>query len=275
MIATRTETLLSVQNVGLTLDGNRILAGVNVKVDNLRRDTDGETDKTGQIVAFLAPSGTGKTLMLRIIAGLLKPDTGRVLIGENQQDTRPGMVGLVSQNYLLYRHRTVLGNLLVATRMAGERGFAESIAKDMLRRFGLESKANLYPSQLSGGQRQRVAIGQQLLCSEHMILFDEPTAGLDPIAKENVCQLLMQVANQHGLNTLVIASHDIRAMLAMADTVWLMGRDRDATGAVIPGARIVQEYDLIARGLTWQPDVMHLPAFIETEREILARFREL
>lgn len=64
-------------------------------------------------------------------------------------------------------------------------------------------------------------------------------------------------------------------MLAVADTVWLMGRDRDAAGAVIPSARIMQEIDLVTRGLTWQPDVMHLPAFIETEKEILARFREL
>lgn len=272
MIATRTETLLSIDNVSLTIDGLRILAGVSAKVDNLRRDTDGVDDKTGQVVAFLAPSGTGKSVLLRIIAGLLKPTSGTVRIGVDQKETRPGLVGLVSQNYLLYPHRTVLGNLEVAARMRGAGSYPPW---EMLSKFGLQDKAHLYPIQLSGGQRQRVAIAQQLICSEHLLLFDEPTTGLDPIAKEKTCALILDVANQDGINTIILASHDIRAMLAMADTVWLMGRDRDASGALVPGARIVLELDLVARGLTWQPDVMHLPAFIETEKEILARFREL
>lgn len=272
MIATRAETLLSVQNVGVTLGGDRILSGVNVKVENLRRDTDGDTDKTGQVVAFLGPSGIGKSVLLRIIAGLQQPDEGAVWVGVDQHHVRPGMVGMVSQSYIVYRHRTVRGNLEIAARQ-GKRPMSQ--VTEMLAEFGLYERANLYPSQLSGGQRQRLAIAQQLLSSDHLILFDEPTTGLDPIAKATVCELIMRVANQDGINTVVVASHDIRAMLAMADTVWLMGRDRDSAGVIIPGARIVQEYDLIDRGLTWQPDVMHLPAFVETEREILARFREL
>lgn len=273
----RKETLLSIEDVHLSFDGKKILEGVNVKIDNLGRSSDdGETNQTGQVVAFLGPSGVGKTQLLRILAGLQKPTMGEVFLGPERNKVKPGSVGMVSQQYVLYRHRTVMGNLMIAAK---QRGLNDADAKqkcqEMLEQFDIAHRANMYPMQLSGGQRQRVAIAQQLLCSEHFLLMDEPTAGLDPISKQKVCSFVTQVANKHDLNTILIVTHDIRAAISMADTLWLMGRDRDAEGNIISGARIKEQFCLIDRGLMWHPDIMEAPGFVETEREILHKFRTL
>ncbi len=285
----RTETLLSVENVYLSFGDKQILSDVCVKVDNLHRSDDGVNGQhTGQVVAFLGPSGVGKTQLLRILSGLQKPTSGNVYLGSNRHPVHAGLVGLVSQNYWVYPNRTVLGNLRTAAMQKDRVSFVQDIltyfkrrktateqAVDMLQKFDLTQRADMYPAQLSGGQRQRAAIAQQLLCSEHFLLMDEPTAGLDPIMKRKVCNLITEVANQDDLNTIIVVTHDIRSALSFADTVWIMGRDRDAQGNIISGAKIKKVYDLIDRGLTWNRDAMNLPSFVETEKEISMEFDNL
>ena len=186
------------------------------------------------------------------------------------------MVGVVAQHYPLFEHRTVLGNLLVA---AGQAGLARKEARekslDLLERFGLRDKTELYPSQLSGGQRQRVAIAQQVICSKHFLLMDEPFSGLDPIAVDRVAELVAEVAGLHELNTIVVVTHDISAAIEVSDTLWLMGRDRDAQGRIVPGARIQERYNLIERGLAWRKGIKTTPEFMRLLREILERFPDL
>jgi polar amino acid transport system ATP-binding protein/sulfate transport system ATP-binding protein len=265
------DTLLSVEGVSLTFDGRVILRDVNVKVDNLQR-----VQTTGQIVAFLGPSGIGKSQLLRILAGLQKPTSGDVYLGTERTPVHPGLVGMVAQGYYLYRNRTVLGNLVVAAKRTGcSEDAAKKKAVDMLKQFDLEDKSSMYPCQLSGGQRQRVAIAQQLLCSEHYLLLDEPTTGLDPIAKRKVCDLVSTVANQDDLNTIIMVTHDIPTAVAIADTLWVMGRERDANGDIIPGARIVQSYDLIEMGLTWHQNVRKEPGFARLVEDLQDRFERL
>jgi polar amino acid transport system ATP-binding protein/sulfate transport system ATP-binding protein len=105
--------------------------------------------------------------------------------------------------------------------------------------------------------------------------MDEPTAGLDPAAKKNVCNLITEIANHDELNTVIIVTHDIPAAVAVADTVWLMGRERDASGAIIPGAMIMKTFDLVERGLCWNPEIRKTPEYLETVSEIQDYFERL
>jgi polar amino acid transport system ATP-binding protein/sulfate transport system ATP-binding protein len=152
---------------------------------------------------------------------------------------------------------------------------AKSRAMEYLERFGLTAHAEKYPMQLSGGQRQRVAIAQQLLCSEHYLVMDEPFSGLDVIAQEKVQELLIEVSHRHEENTIILVTHDVSAAVAVCDTIWLMGRDREPSGAIIPGARIVEVIDLIERDLAWHPDIRTRPGFHALVDEIKARFHTL
>ena len=266
------EVILKAENVSAVMGGVPILRDVNLEIrDIVRPDT-----VAGQVVGLLGPSGIGKTTLFRILAGLDSPDTGKVTLGEKGTPVQRGMVGVVAQNYPLFAHRTVLGNLMVAGAQAGlSSEQAKAKAKDYLKRFGMEDKGGHYPPQLSGGQRQRVAIAQQFMCSEHLLLLDEPFSGLDPMAVDRVCELLNEVACMHELNTIIVVTHDIAAALEVADTIWLMGRDRDKDGKIIPGARIQESYNLIERGLAWRDGVATTPEFVLTMREIRARFPTL
>ncbi len=265
-------TLLKAENVNVTLGGNPILRDLSLEVRDLRRPD----AVAGQVVGLLGPSGIGKTTLFRVLAGLDKPDTGTVRLGEESRPVERGMVGVVAQHYPLFMHRTVLGNLVVAGSRAGL-SHKDSVAKAMgfLERFGLADRSGLYPAQLSGGQRQRVAIAQQFMCSEHFLLLDEPFSGLDPMAIDRVAELLNEVACIHELNTIIVVTHDITAALEVADTIWLMGRDRDAEGKIIPGAKIRESYNLIERGLAWRDGITTTNEFLETLREIRLKFPTL
>ncbi|MDO8571647.1 MAG: ATP-binding cassette domain-containing protein, partial [bacterium] len=135
--------------------------------------------------------------------------------------------------------------------------------------------ARFYPAQLSGGQRQRVAIAQQLMCSEHFLIMDEPFSGLDPLMAEEVCKLVTELASADELNTVIVITHDIRAAVAVSDTLWIMGRDYDAEGKPIPGSRIQEQHNLIEMGLAWQEDITLMPEFSSLMRQIRKRFKAL
>jgi NitT/TauT family transport system ATP-binding protein len=264
--------ILSAKDVHLNLGGNQILRGVDVEVRDLR--IPGRV--TGQVVGFLGPSGIGKTRFFRILAGLDAPDQGEVRIGEQAEPVARGKVGVVSQHYPLFQHRTVLGNLEVAGLQAGlSTSAARAKALDFLRRFGMSDRAGLYPSQLSGGQRQRIAIAQQFMCSEHFLLMDEPFSGLDPVQVDNVAELVQEVASLHELNTIIVVTHDVAAAIEVSDTLWLMGRDRTPDGKIVPGARIQKSYNLLERGLAFRKGIAATPEFAELHREILAEFPRL
>ncbi len=264
------DTLLSITDVGLSFGEKVVLAGVNATVRDIVRP--GCTQ--GQVIGILGPSGIGKTQLSRILAGLQAPTTGTITIGAKQEVVHAGVCGYVPQNYPLLRHRTVLGNLVTAARRGGSPASAKARAREYLVRFELEDKWDVYPASLSGGQRQRVAIAQQLLCSEHYLILDEPTTGLDPLMKAKVCELILQVSSLSEENTIFLVSHDIAAVLSVADRLWLLGRRRDPGGASL-GAAIVAEYDLIERGIAWEDHPEELPQFRDLQREVHARFATL
>ena len=267
-----TDTLLKVDHVSLCYDDKVILRDVNAEIRDIVRD-----DCTqGQVVGFLGPSGIGKTQLFRIIAGLNQPTSGRVLVNSTLTPVKAGMVGVVAQNYPLFENRTIFSNLMLAAKQTEKNTDAahEKVVK-YLKRLDMLECLQLYPAQISGGQRQRIAIVQQLLCSEHFLLMDEPFSGLDLVMEAKVCELVNEIACLDELNTIIVVTHDVTAAATVADHLWLMGRDRDAGGNIIPGARIQETYDLIDRDLCWHPGITNSTAFLEFVREVKERFQAL
>jgi ABC-type nitrate/sulfonate/bicarbonate transport system ATPase subunit len=267
-----TDTLLKVDHVNLSYGDKVILRDVNAEIRDIVRD-----DCTqGQVVGFLGPSGIGKTQLFRIIAGLNQPTSGQVLVNSTLTPVEAGMVGVVAQNYPLFENRTIFSNLMLAAKQTEKNTDAahEKVLK-YLKRLDMFECSQLYPAQISGGQRQRIAIVQQLLCSEHFLLMDEPFSGLDLVMEAKVCELINEIACLDELNTIIVVTHDVTAAATVADHLWLMGRDRDAGGNIIPGARIQETYDLIDRDLCWHPGITNSTAFLEFVREVKERFQTL
>lgn len=267
------ETLLKIEDVSLafgkviknaqgeiTNAEKLVLHRVNAEIKNIVRPGMSQ----GQVVGFLGPSGIGKTQLFKIIAGLKKPTTGRVLINADATPVRAGMVGVVPQHYPLFLHRNVLTNLLIAGKATGmARANAVEKAMGLLERFGLADKANAWPEELSGGQRQRACICQQMMCSSHFLLMDEPFSGLDVGMLTQVINLVKEVSTADELNTIIVVTHDTTAAMLVSDHLWLMGRDRDANGQVIPGAYIKDEINLINEGFAWRDDLADDPRFLK------------
>src|SRR5581483_296686 len=163
-----------------------------------------------------------------------------------------------------------------AVRAGMKKDEAKEKALRYLDEFNLVRQGMAWPVQLSGGQRQRVAILQQLMQDRHFIILDEPFSGLDPVNITNVINIINRIANEHTLNTFIIITHDVTSALTISDHVYLLGRERDAGGQPIPGSRVMKEYDLIAEGIAYHPDIEDLPRFAEIRKEIkLVEFPKL
>ncbi|TGE28591.1 ATP-binding cassette domain-containing protein [Hymenobacter metallicola] len=253
------EPVLTLEGVSMSYHGEIVLRDISAQVLNVVRPNMTQ----GQVVGFYGRSGIGKSVLCRIIAGLTPPATGTVRVGEEQRPVQAGDVGLVQQRYPLFNHRTLADNLLLAAARKHEPEAAKREVAAYLERFRLEQHGKKYPAQLSGGQRQRAAIAQQLLCSDHLILLDEPFSGLDVAMIDEVKKIILEVTTMDELNTVVIVSHDIATTTALSDTLWLMGYERDAAGQLLPGATISKDhqYDLAGMGLAWHPNVEAEPEF--------------
>jgi NitT/TauT family transport system ATP-binding protein len=266
------EPLLVVDNVSVSYGGKPVLKNVSALINNVVRPG----MEQGQIVGLLGPSGIGKTTLFRVLSGLITPDSGQVLIGATGKPVTPGAVGVVAQNYPLLNHRTVRDNLVFAATQSGKRGSAAmEAASEMLMDFGLMEHHDKYPSQLSGGQRQRVAIAQQLICSGHYLVMDEPFSGLDVVALAKTRKLILDTSCKNEENTFIIITHDVTSAVSICDTLWLMGRDRNAAGEVIPGARVMETIDLIDADIAWHDDPTNLPQATQLIRDIKQRFLTL
>lgn len=265
-----------------------ILRDVNFQIHDILRP--GITQ--GQIVGILGPSGVGKTKLFEIMAGILKPTTGTVVSGTPLEPVKLGSIGVVQQTYPLFNHRTIWTNLMLAAKLCSHceddpKGIAKLFrckdchtkknksVEDILKRLGLFEKKDCYPDQLSGGQRQRVAIAQQMFRKHQFLLLDEPFSGLDINMTKEVSRMLVEIANQDELNTLIIVSHDIPATAAIADTLWLMGRDRTPEGEIVPGAYIKHKFDLMERGLAWNESSHSNPEFTALLHEVRSLFPNL
>ena len=259
------ERVLTVNKLNLMYGKKQILRDITIEINDLIRPDLSQ----GQVVALLGPSGIGKTQLFRCLAGLQSPTSGQILLNETKTPVSAGEVGVVFQNYPLMKSRTVWSNLKLATRSSGKK---DEEIMNFLQRFDLVDKKDLYPSQLSGGQRQRIAIIQQMLCSTHFFLMDEPFSGLDIKMKNEVARLITEVSTAHTLNTIIITTHDIEQALRISDTIWILGFEKDAVGARIPGSTVIKKYDLAAMGLAWDQNIDQNPLFMQVLREMRELF---
>ena len=187
----------------------------------------------GEVIVIVGPSGCGKSTLLRCINALEDIQGGKIrLRGEpvskenrNLQSIRQ-KIGMVFQNYELFPHMTVLDNIMLAPVKAQGRKKEEvrEEALDLLKRVGLESKADSYPRQLSGGQKQRTAIVRALCMHPEILLFDEVTAALDPEMVREVLEVILDLANQG--KTMLVVTHEMQFARAIADRVIFLDEGR-------------------------------------------------
>ena len=225
---TNPEILLSVKGLCKSFGDHEVLTGIDLDVKN------------GEKIAIIGPSGCGKSTFLRCLNCMEDPTGGSIFFnGVDIADARVDInthredIGMVFQQFNLFNNKTVIENIMLAPvyvankrRKATGRTKAEIVATareqamSLLRRIGLEEKANVYPSTLSGGQKQRIAIVRALAMNPKVILFDEPTSALDPEMVGEVLDLIRQLADE-GM-TMVIVTHEMGFAREVADRILFM-----------------------------------------------------
>ncbi len=183
----------------------------------------------GEVVVLLGPSGSGKSTFLRCLNQLETATAGTIIVdGADVTDKHTDInkvrenIGMVFQHFNLFPHKTVLGNIMLAPvelkKMTKEQ--ATETGMSLLKRVGMESKAEVYPSQISGGQKQRVAIARALAMNPDIMLFDEPTSALDPEMVGEVLEVMKKLAAD-GM-TMVVVTHEIGFAREVADRIVFM-----------------------------------------------------
>lgn len=208
---------LKVTNLHKYFNKLEVLKGVDIKVSE------------GEVVCILGPSGSGKSTFLRCLNLLEEPTSGEIEIDgmlitnpKNDINKMRENIGMVFQQFNLFPHLSVKQNIMLAPvelkKMTKEE--ANEQAMILLRRVGLEEKADAYPKQLSGGQQQRVAIARALAMNPDIMMFDEPTSALDPEMVGEVLQVMKELAK--GGMTMVVVTHEIGFAREVADRVIFM-----------------------------------------------------
>ncbi|ACQ51835.1 amino acid ABC transporter ATP-binding protein [Clostridium botulinum] len=209
--------MIEIKNLNKSFGKNHILKGINTHIDK------------GQVVVVIGPSGSGKSTFLRCLNLLESPEEGEIIFeGEDITSKKTNInkvrekMGMVFQQFNLFPHKTVLENITISPikvkKLSEEK--ATEIAMKLLKKIGLEDKANFYPSQLSGGQKQRIAIARALAMEPDVMLFDEPTSALDPEMVGEVLNVMKDLALE-GM-TMVVVTHEMGFAKEVGDTVMFM-----------------------------------------------------
>lgn len=193
--------------------------------------------KAGEVVTILGPSGTGKTVILKLIIGLLKPTSGTVTVMGKQvsaldeAEIRPlrRKIGMLFQGAALFDSLTVFENIAYSLREFGEHDEAHiaAIVSEKLEIVGLPEIQAKYPPELSGGQKKRVGLARALASAPEILLFDEPTTGLDPTAVRMIDDLILRLKRDYGICSVVV-THDIPSARRISDRWVLLNK-----GAVV------------------------------------------
>ncbi len=226
--ATSGEPFVSFEDVRIAFDEGEILRGISFQV------------RPGETTVLIGVSGSGKTVIMKLAAGLLKPDSGRIeVMGTNVGEMSETQLlefrrnlGFVFQEGALFDSMTVAEN--VAFRLHEEKAPEEQIAsrvREVLRFVELEHTFDQYPAELSGGMRRRVSIARALVDSPALVFYDSPTAGLDPVTSQTIITLIMRGRDLQGVTSL-LATHRVQDAFGLANFRF----DRN-TGTVVPAGR--------------------------------------
>jgi ABC-type Fe3+/spermidine/putrescine transport system ATPase subunit len=207
------DPILELRGVSKRFGAHAAVNGLNLEVQH------------GEFFSLLGPSGCGKTTTLRMIAGFETPDAGEIRLNGSRIDALPPYrrsVNTVFQNYALFPHLTVRGNVEFGLRRKGRDAIGDKVAA-VLEQVRLGDKASRMPAQLSGGERQRVALARALALEPDVLLLDEPLSALDPQLRKQVRAELKDLQRRVGVTFLFI-THDQEEALSMSDRIAVMNR---------------------------------------------------
>ncbi len=226
-----------VENVHLELGSGaarvHVLRGVSVNIG------------AGEAVGIVGPSGSGKSTLLMVMAGLERPDSGRVVVAgqdfsELDEDAlarfRGQNVGIVFQSFHLIQNMTALENVAVPLEIAGHDDAFER-AQNELKLVGLAERMDHYPAEMSGGEQQRVALARALVVEPAILFADEPTGNLDATTGEQIVELMFDLQAQRGA-TLVLVTHDLELAARCGRTIALKDGVVDTADAPRPRALV-------------------------------------
>ena len=217
----REEPVIDIVNLYKSFGDNHVLTDFGMKLNK------------GENVAILGKSGSGKSVLIKCIIGLIIPDKGMIhVFGENipyeDQDAMDEMrsrVGFLFQSNALYDSMTVRENLEFPLRRHRRKDMQQAVVDQAviqaLQDVGLEHTLDMMPVELSGGMRKRIALARTLILKPEIILYDEPTTGLDPITAREISQLIVEVQNKYNTSSLII-SHDMNCINITANRIVML-----------------------------------------------------
>ena len=206
-----------------SFDGNLILENLNLSINK------------GDLIAIIGPSGCGKSTLLRLMLGLFKPDSGHVFI-EGEDITTMGQekilkvrqkIGMLFQSAALFDSLSVGEN--VAFTLRENRDYSESLIQERVQEklalVEMSGREDDSPSELSGGQKKRIGLARAIACDPSIVLYDEPTTGLDPILSTNIENLIVKLNKNYGMTSIVV-THQISTILRASEKIYLLSEHK-------------------------------------------------
>ncbi len=243
---------LEVRDLTFSYDGSRnILENVSLTLHD------------GELVCLLGVSGGGKTTLFNLIAGLLKPQQGSIILNGEDITGQTGRVSYMLQKDMLLPYRTVEDNVALPLLIKGmKKKEARQIAGAHMERFGIAGREKKYPAQLSGGMRQRAALLRTYLFSADVALLDEPFSALDTLTKSAMHSWYLEVMDSIKLSTLFI-THDVDEAILLSDRIYLLGGRP---------AQLTREI-MIEEPKPRRADFVLTDRFLQYKREIISRIQ--